>query len=172
MELSGVAGPDFAEVAEVLIGDVQRPDLAIPLAGDDPDRLMDIVRELRNLPDRKDFQTLASDLEKRANSDRKTLLLKTCQAPDAPAADLAALAEIYRSQHDFNDAIEYYRRALVAQYDQVDWRMELAQTLLDAGHKDDAVSEASIVLRLQPDSQVARKLIYNATGSGATSSGQ
>lgn len=172
LNLQGVIHGNFSAVAFVLVHEAKRPELAIQLADDDPDRLTDIVDQLRNLPDRKDFQTLASALELRANSDRKALLFKICQAPDAAADDLAKLAGIYRSEHDLDHAIEYYRRALVSRYDQVDWRMELAQTLLDAGHKDEAVSEAAIVLRLQPDSQPARQMIFNATGSGATSSGQ
>jgi tetratricopeptide (TPR) repeat protein len=170
--LQGVIHGNFGVVAFVLVHGAQRPDLAIPLAGDDPDRLMDIVGQLRNMPDRANFQTLASSLELRANSDRKAALLQACQAPDAAPEDLVKLAQIDRSEHDLDHAIEYYRRALISHYDETDWRMELAQTLLDAGRKDQAVSEASLVLRLDPNSQPARQLIFNATGAGTTSSGQ
>lgn len=172
LELRGVIHGDFYAVAYALVIRAGRPDLAIPLADNDPERLLEIVHELRRLPERTDFQTLAASLEKQANANRKTLLMKSCEQPDAPAADVAALADIYRSEHDLDQAIIYYRRALISNYDQIDWRLKLSQALLDVGRKGEAEQEAAIVLRLHPDSQDARKLIFNATGSGGTSSGQ
>jgi len=162
LSLDGIVRGSFEEVVNTLVTGNKRPDLAMELAGTDPDRQLSIVRALRNLHDRPDFQTLATTIEANAQAARRAELIDRCRTEDASAADLAALAEIYRSEHDLNRSIDCYQRALAKEYDQMDWHLNLAELLLDAGRPSDAVEEASICLRRQPHMPAAEQLISEA----------
>ncbi len=151
-----------ANVLSILVHEAKRPDLAIQLAGDNPDRLDEIVQLLLAETDRADFAKLASETKVRSTALRRSQLESACENPDASGADLAALAAIYGSEHDLNREIEYYQHALVKEYDRSDWRMNLARALLAAGRSREAVEEASICLRLQPHFPGAEQLISDA----------
>jgi tetratricopeptide (TPR) repeat protein/O-antigen ligase len=158
----------FPELVDAWITNAKRPDLALQLAGDDPDRQLAVASALRSVPDRPDYQTLAASIEKKAKVARRAELVERCSSDDASAADLAALAEIYRSEHDLNRSIDCYQRALAKQYDQMDWHLDLAQALLAAGRTPEAVDEASICLRRQPHLAAAEQLIAQADSHGQT----
>jgi tetratricopeptide (TPR) repeat protein len=87
------------------------------------------------------------------------LLKVRCQQPDAPASALASLANVYKRENDNGKAIECYRRALVLDYGQVNWRFTLARLLADEGYVREAIHEARICLRLSPQFKAAEKLI-------------
>jgi O-antigen ligase/tetratricopeptide (TPR) repeat protein len=152
-----------ANIAEILVHEAKRPDLAIQLVGDNPDRLDEIVSLLRAETDRADFGKLASELATKSHALRRSQLEAACKSPDASAVDLAALAAIYASEHDPNGAIACYQRALVKDYGNVEWRVALARVLLANGQRQEAMDEAGICLRLHPESPEARKLISDAS---------
>jgi tetratricopeptide (TPR) repeat protein len=137
-------------------------------AGNDPDRQLMIVSVLRNIPDRADFQAMATQIETKAKVARRAELVDKCSREDASGTDLAALAEIYRTEHDLNRSIDCYQRALAKQYDQMDWHLNLARVLLAAGRASDAVEEASICLRRQPHMAAAEQLISDAEARTGT----
>jgi len=175
LALKGTGPPDDivpAHIAEILVHDAKRPDLAIQLVGDNPDRLDEIVSFLRAETDRADFLKLASELASKSRALRRSQLEAACKSPDASAADLAALAAIYGSEHNPNSAIACYQRALVQDYGNVEWRVALARTLLANGQRQEAMDEAGICLRLHPDTPEARKLISDASSPNAGSEKQ
>jgi O-antigen ligase len=163
LSLSGMLHGDYASLAAVLVESAGRPDLAVSLAGDDPQRLMALVLELRAQPGRPDYQTMAAALQEKASRLRRAQLIELCRDPNASAADLAEMAEIYRSENRLPESMRYYQRALVLNYGQVEWRLHLAQAMLAAGRPNDAVNEAEICLRLKPQSDAAQQVIAAAT---------
>jgi O-antigen ligase/tetratricopeptide (TPR) repeat protein len=157
-----------ANIFAILVHEAKRPDLAIELARDNPDRLEEIVPLLLAETGRPDYQTLAATIEKKAQAARRAELIIKCNSDDASAEDLAGLAEIYRSEHDLNHSIDCYQRALAKQYDRMDWHLNLAQALLAAGRTPEAVEEASICLRRRPHWDAAEQLIAQADSHGET----
>ena len=103
-----------------------------------------------------------------AESER--LLLAESDAPDASAQLLAERA-YYERQHGRPDqAIEWFQRALDADYDQADWRMARAMTLFDAGRTGEAEQDLRIVLRQRPDWTEAKTLLGRAATTRPTPS--
>ncbi len=145
-------GSLFKGLADMYAVEVDRPDLAIDLAGDNAGRLNYVVKILDETDDHK-------ELIEQIKIKQMDLLKEKCSQPDASASDFIYLANIYRKQNDYAPAIEYYQRALVLNYGQVDWRYRLARLLADAGRIPEAMNEAKICLRLRPQSKAAKKLI-------------
>ena len=145
-------GALFKEVADLYVNHLNRPDLAVKLAGDDRSRLSHIANVLADTQEHKDT---AENIRAKVID----LLKAQCQRPDAPAWAFASLANIYRSQNDREIAIEYYRRALALDYGQVNWRFTLAGLLAEKGDIQEAIHEARICLRLRPQFKAAEKLI-------------
>ena len=145
-------GALFKEVADLYVNHLNRPELAVKLAGDDRSRLSHIANVLADTQEHKDT---AQNIRAKVID----LLKAQCQRPDAPAWALASLANIYRSQNNREIAIEYYRRALALDYGQVGWRFTLAGLLAEKGDIQEAIHEARICLRLRPQFKAAEKLI-------------
>lgn len=167
LSLEGEIHGSFQVVVDSLVTDKKRPDLAIKLAGDDPERQLAIVSALRAFANRPDFQSMATSLEKKASSAQREQLAKRCANPDADPSDLAKLAGLYRDEHDLNAAIACYQRALAKDYGNVQWHLALAQTLLANGQKQNAIDEAAICLHLQPQMPEAEQLISDASSQKA-----
>ena len=145
------------EAMGIYLDEVSRPDLALALAGDDPDLLF----------------RLAEDLEKRqagadiaaAARDRGLERLKVrCQSPDATAGDLATLATLCQDNGETEAAITYWRRALASQLGNGHWRLQLAKCLAAVGRTKAAVEEARLSLRAQPGNVDAERLIESLEG--------
>jgi len=145
-------GKFFQSAADVYINHVGRPDLAVSIAGDDMGRLSFIANILADWQEH-------GDLVERTQAKVIDLLKAKCQEPDAPAWTLASLANIYRKEKDNEAAIDYYRRALALDYGQVQWRFALARLLAEMDKIPEAIHEARICLRLQPQMNAAAKLI-------------
>lgn len=142
----------FGQVCSIYIDRLNRPDLAITLAGSDMYRLNHVANILDNLTG---HDEPAKELRLRVFG-----LLKTrSQEPDAPAWIFASLANIYRKQNAYTEAMEYYRHALVRDYGHVNWRLALAGLLAKTDHISEAIHEARICLRLKPQFNAAEKLI-------------
>jgi len=145
-------GRFFPSVSDVYINHVSRPDLAIAIAGDNTSWLNQVANSLANTEEHKDI------IEK-ARARVVELLKEKCSQPDASAGTLASLANIYRREKDNEAAIDYYRRALALDYGQVQWRFALARLLADTYKIPEAIHEARICLRLQPQFKAAEKLV-------------
>ena len=145
-------GRFFQGAANVYINHISRPDLAVAIAGDNTGRLSYVANILADTEEH-------GDLVERTQAKVIDLLKARCQEPDAPAWAFASLANIYRKEKDNEAAIEHYRRALALDYGQVYWRFALARLLAEIDRIPEAIHEARICLRLQPQMNAAKKLI-------------
>ncbi len=145
-------GRFFKSVADVYINNINRPDLAVAIAGDNTSRLSYITDILADMQEHKE---IAEKIQAKVINSLKA----RCQEPDAPAWVFASLANIYRKEKDNETAVTYYRRALALDYGQVYWRLALAGLLADTDHIVEAIHEARICLRLRPQFKPAEKLI-------------
>ncbi|MBE0534676.1 MAG: O-antigen ligase family protein [Phycisphaerae bacterium] len=145
----------FRDVVDVYVRQIGRPDLAIKLAAAEVWRLSYVANVLAE-------QDKESELAQNVRIQITTLLENICADPQtvSPSA-LASLAGIYTRQDRTPDAIEHYRKALVLDYGQVAWRMQLARLLASEKQYDQAIHEARICLRLKPGYAPATKLIQD-----------
>lgn len=142
----------FDDAASLCIERLNRPDLAVTLAGESTYRLSHVANALADIDEHK-------ELADKARSQAVALLKEKCSQPDAPAAAFASMASIYGRQGDNEAAIENYRHALALDYSQVQWRLNLARLLAKSNRVAEAIHEARIGLRLRPQFKEAEKLI-------------
>ena len=142
----------FTDVADIYVNQLNRPDLALTIAGDNTGRLSHVANTLSSIEEH-------NELAERTRAQITELLKVKCEQPDAPAWVFASLGGIYMKQEADTDAIEYYRRALDLDYGQVRWRFNLAKLLAEQEQVDEAIHEARICLRLSPQFKAAERLI-------------
>ena len=89
------------------------------------------------------------------------LLEKECEKSDASPSLLISLAETYSREKDKEEkAIELYRRALAWIMESDQMEAESRKTALaQSGKSDDAMHEANICLKIQPQLKEAEDLI-------------
>ena len=160
----------FSAVSGVYLGELRRPDLAVELAGDSYDRMLRLAQLLETQlleiqqpnavepateQTSKEYSELALELRASALVRLRELAL----AGKATAGKIAKLAAVEMREDHPKLAIDLYRKALAKQYGQIHWRLALSRALLKVGESEQALREAKIVLRLQPQSLPARKLI-------------
>ena len=145
-------GKFFQNIADIYIHHTNRPDLAIALAGDDISRLSYIANTIIEVEGN-------SEIVKNVQLQIVELLKEKCDGDDVTASALASLANIFRNENENEQAIEYYRRALSMEYNQVNWRYTLARLLANTGKISEAIHEARICLRLSPQFEAAKRLI-------------
>ncbi|MBN2183173.1 MAG: O-antigen ligase family protein [Sedimentisphaerales bacterium] len=150
----------FNDVVSIYVDYLSCPRKAITLAGDDLGRLSHVALVLT--------EGQYEDLAQQCREKIKNLLEQMCSSPDAPAPALASLANIYKEQHNNEAAIECYRRALILDYGQVRWRIELTKLLAEMKMMPEAMHEARICLRLLPDSREAQMLVADFSVNPAT----
>ena len=78
---------------------------------------------------------------------------------DVSPYELAALARVELADGKVQPAIELFRQALVQDYRQVDWRLELARALADSNQVEAAIQEVRICLRLRAQYAPAMQLM-------------
>ena len=146
------------EVMDVYEKQFDRPDLAVKVGekGNNPTTLLQLSQRLKEKGTHPEAAAAAWDAG-------VSMLERWCERPDAAPAVLVALAGIYRSVDKVDAAIALYRRALVLDYSQVDWRLELARTLAASGKPAEALREAQICLRLRPTMEAAKDLVGTLT---------
>ncbi|MBN1182659.1 MAG: O-antigen ligase family protein [Bacteroidales bacterium] len=142
----------FQNVADIYINHVNRPKLAIALAADNTNRLSYIANAIT---ENEEYTEIAKEVQLQITE----LLKEKCAGPDVTASALASLANIFRKENNYEQAIEHYRRALSMEYNQVYWRYALARLLADTGKVAEAIHEADICLRLSPGFEAAKRLI-------------
>ena len=158
-KFKGVADWMFADIVETYVHQVDRPDLALAVAGDDAGRLFKLAEVLQAEPD---DQGADQSLRKLAEQAKKQAIAKIkakAAEPGATAAILAQMGWISASETDYHAAIEYYHRALAMDYGNVGWRQGLARSLAKTGDVRQAIVEARICLRLRPQDGETRRLI-------------
>ncbi len=153
------SGGYFRGMADVYLRQVGRPDLAVALAEGDVERLLYVADALQEDRDHQELGAKARALAAKARAATVQALKAQCQKGDATAPTLAHVASIWRQEKDIPAAIECYRRALALDDGQVGWRLELARLLAEAGRVPEAMHEARVCLRLQPQLATARKLL-------------
>ncbi len=146
-----VDGGLFKDVVNIYINHLSRPHLAISAAGCNIGRLRYVAGALEGMQ--------YNDLAEQSRAKVKELFEIKCSQADATAGDFASLADIYRKQQNYEEAIEYYRRALELDYGQVHWRYALAKLLAETDRIPEALHEARICVRLRPQFKVAEKLV-------------
>lgn len=142
----------FLDAATCLLFDLQRPDLAKKLAGADFRSLLQLADLCKDHPEYEDFA-------KELREDADVELRRRVAEPNADAKELATLAAIDLQRGDASSAVALYRRALAKDYKQVSWRLALARGLTSLGEFEDAMHEAKICLRLQPEHPEAKRLM-------------
>jgi tetratricopeptide (TPR) repeat protein len=141
----------FGRVVNIYVNHLSRPHLAILAAGDDIGQLSHVVNVLEDMQ--------YNDLAGQTREKIKDLLEAMCSQPDAPASALISLGNIYRKQQDSEAAIKCYRRALMLDYGQVYWRLELAELLAKTERIPEALREAQICRQLRPQLKTAENLV-------------
>jgi len=141
----------FRRVVDIYVNHLSRPHLAISAAEDNIGRLGHVARILE------DLQYL--DLAEQTREKMEALLKEKCAQPDAPASAFISLGNIYKKKQDHEAAIECYRRALMLNYGQVQWRYELAKMLAETERIKEAMQEAKTCLQLRPQFNGAKKLV-------------
>ena len=144
-------GHFFEDVAGVYLS-IDRPDLVVELAGDNIGWLNRSAQLLAETD-------ADSELVNAARQKLFDLLIKKSQAPDIDPGTLASLASLYAAEEMSDEAIDLYRRALTADYDNIAWRLSLARLLGETGDPEAAIKECKIILRLKPNYTPAIRLI-------------
>ncbi|MHC4371409.1 MAG: O-antigen ligase family protein [Planctomycetota bacterium] len=119
-------GSFFKRVVNIYANHLSRPNLAITAAGDNIGRLDYVAKVLDDMQ--------YYDLAGQARERMKELLEIECSKPDASASSLIVLGRVYKKQQNDEAAIECYRRALLLDYGQIHWRLELARLLAGTGY--------------------------------------
>jgi len=142
----------FPDVAEVYINTLRRPDLAVAIAGQSTSWLTQAANMLSESQEQQ-------ELIDQARTKVRDLLKARCEEPGAPATAFASLGYVYYREKNVGQAVECLRRAVALDYGQVNWRLTLARALAETGHIEDAIHEARICLRLNPQLKAAERLI-------------
>ena len=154
----------FGDVVSIYVNHLSRPDLALSAAGDDLGRLEYVARVLEDMQ--------YNDLAEQSRARAKELLEIKCFQGDVSARTLASLANIYHKRSNYEEAIEYYRRALELDYGQVHWRYTLAQLLVETDRIPEAMNEARICIRLKPQFKAAKRLVAELSVNPASFDGE
>ncbi len=141
----------FRRVVDIYVNHLSRPHLAFSAAKDNVGRLSHVARVLEDMQ--------YYDLAEQAREKMQELLEEKCSQPDAPASTFISLGNIYKKKQDYKAAIECYRRALMLNYGQVQWRYELAKMLAETERIKEAMREAKTCLQLRPHFDSAKKLV-------------
>ncbi len=141
----------YKKVAMIYIDHLSRPDLAIAAAGRNTEHLYQAFLALEDAQyadyAQKAQQLLIEVLEERYNDGI------------ANAWEYRLLGECYKIQGRNETAITCYRRALQLRYDEVNWRLELADLLAECDKAKEAMDEARICLQLRPGFTAAKNLL-------------
>jgi tetratricopeptide (TPR) repeat protein len=145
----------FQQITGELINRYHRADLAIAIAQGKAEWLLSLASNLRQQPlpgvDPSSYTKPLADA---------LLDLKARGVPDdAPPWILHQMSEVCEEQHDLSAAIDYERRAVNLEYGTVWFHLRLATLLDKEGKTMQAVDQARICLRLEPQLAPARQML-------------
>ena len=146
-------GNYFTEAVTSCLRDLNDPNLALQLAGDNIARLGQVATLLTQWDGGETSQS------KLALSKAREQLVSRSLQPDAPAGVFASLATVYTKENEPDRAAECYQKALVLDYGQLGWRYNYARLLDTQGRYNEALHEERICLRLNSEYQPAKRLI-------------
>ncbi|MEM8943653.1 MAG: O-antigen ligase family protein [Planctomycetota bacterium] len=148
----------FSEVARLCLGELQCPELAIEL-GQGNDRRLWMLSEMMESGEykSKDFDYGAQAQTLRSEAVR--LLRRRVEMGEADASEVHRLANVEKLAGRLEASIELLRQALKLDYGNLGWRLDLARALLEQGEQEQALREAKILLRLNPESVEAAKIV-------------
>jgi tetratricopeptide (TPR) repeat protein len=150
-----------------------RPMLAVAVVEHDPYTLLALAQKIesedgkaatttstaRNVPPTTMMSESTSQAARVARERAESLLQAECARDDASPHALGTMAGILRNRGQYSPAIQYYRRALRAEYRAAELRLELAKTLARAGDIEAAIKETEIFLRQRPGMLEANQLL-------------
>lgn len=142
----------FPAIVDVYVYQIKRPDVAVLIAQDNIYSLSYVARVLSENDEQ-------DELVIQTRSEVSQLLESKCSQLDAPAYALVSLAGLYRKEENYPAAADYYKRALLIDYGQVDWRLARAEILAKMGKITEASQEVQNCLRQNPQMAAARKLM-------------
>ncbi len=128
-----------------------------------PQEAMEIARGDRKLLGK--FANLLGDspehvkLAAEARQSSWELLQEAGSQPQADAETLASLGTQFARRGQHKEAVLYLQRAVAQNYGQVEWRIRLAESLVETGQSGQALREAQICLRLRPGMAKATRLV-------------
>ena len=143
----------FRRIVQVYVFQVDRPELAVEIAGDNVGRLFAVAKIL----DEQGKAALAAKARKEATA----LLHALCEPHDAPVWALARAADLCFRNTEYERAAGYYRRALSRECGNVMWRLNFARALAAMGQASQARQQAGICLKLSPGMPEAKGLILD-----------
>lgn len=140
----------FGEIADALISAHGQAQLAVDLAGDDFEMLLEVSRILARRP--------AHEQLARRCRDRAKSILEELTARGASANILRLLAGLYSDDGEHDLAIAALQKALELDFGNVQWRLMLARELQLVGRLEEARRQSDLCLRLSPQDRSARAL--------------
>lgn len=145
----------FQTVMAELVTQFHRPDLAIAVAKDKPEWLVSLALQFRQTPPPGVNPMAYAGVMESALRDLKARGLPD----DAPSWELNEMSAVCERENDLVGATDYERRAIILEYGNVYFHLRLAQLWEQEGKTMEAVDEARICLRLQPQLQPARQML-------------
>lgn len=147
----------FKAVADFYVNTLKRPKDAEALIDSRYDRIVALLNSLEAA----EFEVpWNADYVEKLRARSVELLRDRVSSGKAPASIAAELASIEATNGQKDTAIRLLRDALTMEYDRLHWRLSLAQLLLDTNQYEQAIREAKIVLRLNPESVKAAKIVH------------
>jgi O-antigen ligase len=158
------------EIFNVLVQEVERPDLAVDVFRDDWETLYALadVAEKNTT-----FADLAPAIRTRAHAVLQADAQAELQKPHPKVQTLAAMADLLARQGDLAGAVRYYRSAIVGSYGNAQWHFALAKILAHSGQTKQALEELGISLRQNdpalsdPQRKIADQLRWDLTHPAA-----
>jgi tetratricopeptide (TPR) repeat protein len=141
----------YEKAATIYVDRLSRPDLAIEIAAGNIEHLYHAFLALNDAQ--------YTDYAQKAQEQLTEVLKEKCSDDSADAKDYRMLGLFYKNQGQNERAITCYRHALKLQYDQVNWRLELADLLAECDRAKEAMDEARICLQLRPGFTPAKNLL-------------
>ncbi len=141
-------GHRFDQALWLLVDHLDRPRLALELAGKSVKRLSRVRQRLKE-----DHPKIARLARQRIHRIRT----RKAEQGEASANTLVALAKRAADRGDHAKAVDYYKRALRGHFAQVGWRLALARSLEERGKLRAAKKQLEICHRLKPDDAEIRK---------------
>lgn len=150
-------GYPYRELLDVLINKYDQPELAYKLSENDYAALLETAQLIRN-------SKANGEIGLKARKEAINLIMQAAgdQSPDAIV--LAEAGKSLVADNELDKGITMYQRALLQKPDSTTWRYALAEALMRAQRNEEAISEARVVLRTNPDHMQARALIVKLSG--------
>ena len=132
---------------DVLLKDLQRPDMVLSLAGDDPQKLSEVSSILKE----KGYPEQSATARTRALDQFRFI----ADEQGTPTWALIMLAEDSSASGQHVDSAALYRRALAREYTRLPWRLACVMELIAASKNEEAVLELQICERINAQKRQA-----------------